>query len=111
MIRRPPRSTLFPYTTLFRSFMAACGGDAEALRTVDFYSSHEGLLLDYERALTRIDSRTGEPYNVSAHFVWIGERTRQPDGAHGHLMSRVRNPPGVQIGANTTQNGRAHGLT
>jgi 3-deoxy-7-phosphoheptulonate synthase len=83
-------------------FMAACGGDADALRTVDFYSSHEGLLLDYERALTRIDSRTGTPYNVSAHFVWIGERTRQLDGAHVDLMSRVRNPIGVKIGPKTT---------
>jgi len=83
-------------------FMAACGADADPIRTVDFYSSHEGLLLDYERALTRIDSRTGSPYNVSAHFVWIGERTRQLDGAHVDLMSRVRNPIGVKIGPKTT---------
>jgi 3-deoxy-7-phosphoheptulonate synthase len=83
-------------------FMAACGGDSDALRTVEFYSSHEGLLLDYERPLTRIDSRTGAPYNVSAHFVWIGERTRQLDGAHVDLMSRVRNPIGVKLGPGTT---------
>jgi 3-deoxy-7-phosphoheptulonate synthase len=83
-------------------FMAACGGDFDALRTVDFYSSHEALLLDYERALTRIDSRTGSPYNVSAHFLWIGERTRQLDGAHVDLLSRVRNPLGVKIGPGTT---------
>ena len=83
-------------------FMAACGGDFDALRTVDFYSSHEALLLDYERPLTRIDSRTGSPYNVSAHFVWIGERTRQLDGAHVDLMSRVRNPIGVKLGPTTT---------
>jgi 3-deoxy-7-phosphoheptulonate synthase len=83
-------------------FMAACGGDFDALRTVDFYSSHEALLLDYERALTRIDSRTGAPYNVSAHFLWIGERTRQLDGAHVDLMARVRNPIGVKIGPSTT---------
>jgi 3-deoxy-7-phosphoheptulonate synthase len=82
-------------------FMAACGGDFDALRTVDFYSSHEALLLDYERPLTRIDSRTGSPYNVSAHFVWIGERTRQLDGAHVDLMSRVRNPIGVKLGPTT----------
>ena len=63
-------------------FMAACGADFDALRAVDFYSSHEALLLDYERALTRIDSRTGLPYDVSAHFVWVGERTRELDGAH-----------------------------
>jgi 3-deoxy-7-phosphoheptulonate synthase len=82
-------------------FMAACGADFDALRTVDLYSSHEGLILDYERPLTRIDSRTGLPYNVSAHFVWIGERTRQLDGAHVDLMSRVRNPIGVKLGPNT----------
>ena len=83
-------------------FMAACGGDFDALRTVDFYSSHEALLLDYERPLTRIDSRTGAPYNVSAHFVWIGERTRQLDGAHVDLLSKVRNPIGVKLGPTTT---------
>ncbi len=83
-------------------FMAACGGDFDALRTVDFYSSHEALLLDYERPLTRIDSRTGSPYNVSAHLLWIGERTRQLDGAHVDLMSRVRNPLGVKLGPTTT---------
>jgi len=82
-------------------FMAACGGDFDALRTVDVFSSHEGLLLDYERPLTRIDSRTGLPYNVSAHFVWIGERTRQLDGAHVDLMARVRNPIGVKLGPAT----------
>ena len=79
-------------------FMAACGADFEALRTVDFFSSHEALLLEYERALTRIDSRTGNPYDVSAHFVWIGERTRQLDGAHVDFLSRVRNPLGVKLG-------------
>ena len=83
-------------------FMEACGGDFDALRTVDVYSSHEGLLLDYERPLTRIDSRTGLPYNVSAHFVWIGERTRQLDGAHVELFSRVRNPIGVKLGPTTS---------
>ncbi len=83
-------------------FMAACGGDFDALRTVDFYASHEALVLDYERALTRIDSRTGAPYNVSAHFVWIGERTRQLDGAHVELLSKVRNPIGVKLGPTTT---------
>jgi 3-deoxy-7-phosphoheptulonate synthase len=83
-------------------FMAACGGDAEALRTVDFWSSHEALLLDYERPLIRIDSRTGTPYDVAAHFLWIGERTRQLDGAHVDLFSRVRNPIGVKLGPTTT---------
>ncbi|HEU4566566.1 MAG TPA: 3-deoxy-7-phosphoheptulonate synthase, partial [Marmoricola sp.] len=58
-------------------FMDACGVSPDAFRTVDFYASHEALILDYERALTRIDSRTGNPYDVSGHFVWLGERTRQ----------------------------------
>jgi 3-deoxy-7-phosphoheptulonate synthase len=83
-------------------FMDACGADFDALRTVEFFSSHEALLLDYERALTRIDSRTGLPYDVSAHFLWIGERTRQLDGAHVDLLSRVRNPIGVKLGPTTS---------
>lgn len=84
------------------SFMAACGADFEALRGVEFFASHEALLLDYERALTRIDSRTGAPYATSAHFVWIGERTRRLDGAHIDLAARVRNPIGVKLGPTTT---------
>jgi 3-deoxy-7-phosphoheptulonate synthase len=83
-------------------FMRAAGVDFEALKTVDFYSSHEALLLDYESAMTRIDSRSGLPYNTSAHFLWIGERTRQVDGAHVDLLSRVRNPIGVKLGPTTT---------
>ncbi|HET8616491.1 MAG TPA: 3-deoxy-7-phosphoheptulonate synthase class II [Actinomycetales bacterium] len=83
-------------------FMAACGADFDALRQVAFFSSHEALLLDYERAMTRIDSRTGTPYDVSAHFVWIGERTRQLDGAHVDFLSRVRNPLGVKLGPGTS---------
>ncbi|GAB2602065.1 3-deoxy-7-phosphoheptulonate synthase class II [Pseudactinotalea suaedae] len=83
-------------------FMHAAGADFDALRTVDFYSSHEGLLLDYERPLTRIDSRTGLPYDCSAHFLWIGERTRQLDGAHVDFFSRVRNPLGVKLGPTST---------
>ena len=83
-------------------FMTACGADFDALRTVEFFASHEALLLDYERALTRIDSRTGNPYDVSAHFVWIGERTRQLDGAHVDFLSRVRNPLGVKLGPRTS---------
>jgi 3-deoxy-7-phosphoheptulonate synthase len=79
-------------------FMAACGADFEALKMVEFFASHEALLLDYERALTRIDSRGGQPYDCSAHFLWIGERTRSPEGAHAELLSRVRNPLGVKIG-------------
>ena len=79
-------------------FMKACGAEPEEFHRVDFYSGHEGLSLDYERALTRIDSRTGDLYDVSAHFVWIGERTRQLDGAHVDFASRIRNPIGVKIG-------------
>ncbi len=83
-------------------FMAAAGADFDALRTVEFFSSHEALLLDYERPLTRIDSRTGTAYDCSAHFVWIGERTRQLDGAHVDFLSRVRNPIGVKLGPSTS---------
>lgn len=83
-------------------FMQAAGADFEALRTVEFFSSHEGLLLDYERPLTRVDSRTGEAYDCSAHFLWIGERTREIDGAHVDFFSRVRNPIGVKLGPTAT---------
>ena len=78
-------------------FMAACGADFDALRTVEFFASHEALLLDYERPLTRIDSRTGLPYDVAGHFVWVGERTRDLDGAHIDFVSRIRNPIGVKV--------------
>ncbi len=83
-------------------FMRAAGVDMDNLRTVDLYSSHEALLLPYEDAMTRIDSRTGEPYNTSAHLLWIGERTRNLDGAHVEMLSHVRNPIGVKLGPNTT---------
>jgi len=83
-------------------FMAACGADFNELRTTEFYTSHEGLLFDYERPMTRIDSRTGTPYDTSAHFIWIGERTRKLDGAHMDFLSRVRNPLGVKLGPNTS---------
>lgn len=73
-------------------FMRSAGINPEEFKTVDFYSSHEALILEYEKALTRIDSRTGLPYDVSAHFVWIGERTRQLDGAHMDLQRRSRIP-------------------
>lgn len=82
-------------------FMAACGENFESLRTVDLYSSHEALLLDYERPLTRIDSRTGDPYDCSAHFLWIGDRTRHLNGAHVEFMSKVKNPIGVKLGPTT----------
>lgn len=82
--------------------MQAAGADFDALKTVEFYSSHEGLLLDYERPLTRIDSRTGDPYACSAHFLWIGERTRQIDGAHVEFFTKVRNPIGIKLGPTAT---------
>jgi 3-deoxy-7-phosphoheptulonate synthase len=83
-------------------FMHACGADFDALRTVEMFVSHEALVLDYERALTRLDSRTGDAYDTSAHFLWIGERTRQLDGAHVDFLSRVANPIGVKLGPTTT---------
>ncbi|MEX0913984.1 MAG: 3-deoxy-7-phosphoheptulonate synthase class II [Demequina sp.] len=83
-------------------FMGAAGGDFDALRTVELFSSHEALLLDYERALTRIDSRSELPYDCSAHFLWIGERTRELDGAHVEFLSKVHNPIGVKLGPTAT---------
>jgi 3-deoxy-7-phosphoheptulonate synthase len=79
-------------------FMEACGVDSAELRTTEFFVSHEGLLFDYERPLTRIDSRTGTPYVTSGHFIWVGERTRQLEGAHIDFFSKVRNPIGVKLG-------------
>jgi 3-deoxy-7-phosphoheptulonate synthase len=84
------------------AFMVACGIDDDVFRTVNFYSSHEALILEYEHALTRIDSRTQTPYNTSGHFLWIGERTKQLNGAHVELMRHVRNPLGVKLGPTTT---------
>jgi 3-deoxy-7-phosphoheptulonate synthase len=78
-------------------FMEACGADFEAMHRVEFFAAHEALLLDYERPLTRIDSRTGLPYDVSGHFLWVGERTRDIDGAHIDFISRVRNPIGIKL--------------
>ena len=83
-------------------FMRSAGINPEEFKTVDFYSSHEALILEYEKALTRIDSRTGLPYDVSAHFIWIGERTRQLDGAHIDFAKKVKNPIGVKLGPKTT---------
>jgi 3-deoxy-7-phosphoheptulonate synthase len=83
-------------------FMEAAGADFDELKRVEFYSSHEGLLMDYERPMTRIDSRTGTPYDTSAHFLWIGERTRDLDGAHMDFFSRLRNPIGVKLGPSAT---------
>jgi 3-deoxy-7-phosphoheptulonate synthase len=84
------------------SFMRACGADPDELRTVEFYASHEALLLPYEQALTRTDLRTGLPYDLSAHFLWIGERTRALDGAHVEFAASIRNPIGLKIGPQAT---------
>ena len=84
------------------SFMAACGADPDEFKRVEFYSGHEALVLDYEKAMTRIDSRTGNPYDVSGHFIWVGERTRQLDGAHIDFVSRIHNPIGVKLGPTTS---------
>ena len=86
-------------------FMQAIGIDLERERTlheVEVWTSHEGLLLEYEEALTRKDSLTGEWYDCSAHLLWIGERTRDPDGAHVEFFSGVRNPVAVKLGPTAT---------
>jgi len=82
------------------AFMAACGlaQDAAQINETDFYTSHEALLLPYEQALTRVDSTSGDWYDCSAHFLWIGDRTRQPDGAHVEFLRGVRNPIGIKVG-------------
>ena len=82
-------------------FMEACGVTSKTYRTLretDFFTSHEALLLPYEEALTRKDSLTGEWYNVAAHMVWIGDRTRQLDGAHVEYMKGIKNPIGIKAG-------------
>ena len=82
-------------------FMRACGvdlGTDSALHEVDFYISHEALLLGFEEALTRRDSLTGEWYDCSAHLLWIGDRTRDPDGAHVEFLAGVRNPIACKLG-------------
>lgn len=87
------------------NFMTACGirPDAvRALKEVDFYTSHEMLLLGYEEAMTRVDSTTGDWYDTSAHFIWIGERTRQLDGAHIEFARGISNPIGVKVSQTMT---------
>ena len=86
-------------------FMEACGIDLTTehqLHQVDVWTSHEGLLLDYEEALTRRDSLTGDWYDCSAHMLWIGERTRQVDGGHVEFFAGVHNPLGCKLGARAT---------
>jgi len=86
-------------------FMAACGidlGAEEGLHQVDFWTSHEALILPYEECLTRKDSLTGDWYDCSAHMVWVGDRTRQLDGAHVEFASGINNPVGVKVGPSCT---------
>jgi 3-deoxy-7-phosphoheptulonate synthase len=84
------------------SFFDACGADPRVFKKVAFYSSHEALVLDYESALSRIDSRTGNRYAASGHLVWLGERTRQLDGAHVEFVRGISNPLAVKIGPTAT---------
>jgi 3-deoxy-7-phosphoheptulonate synthase len=86
-------------------FMRACGVHDAALESVELYAGHEALILDYERALTRIETDAAghaKAYDLSGHFVWVGERTRQMDGAHLDFVSRIANPIGVKLGPSTT---------
>jgi 3-deoxy-7-phosphoheptulonate synthase len=85
-------------------FMSACGADSHSLHSVEIFASHEALLLDYERAMLRMDTRHDEPrlYDLSGHFLWIGERTRQLDGAHIAFAEILANPIGLKIGPSTT---------
>ncbi|GHA45742.1 phospho-2-dehydro-3-deoxyheptonate aldolase [Amylibacter ulvae] len=86
-------------------FMNAAGVNADnsnALQTVNFYTSHEALLLEYEEALCRVDSTSGLPVAGSGHMIWIGDRTRQPDGAHVEFCSGVQNPIGLKCGPSIT---------
>lgn len=83
------------------AFMRACGVNSQSapqMGMVDFFTSHEALLLGYEQALTRLDSTSGDYYCTSAHMLWIGDRTRQPDGAHVEFMRGIRNPIGIKCG-------------
>jgi 3-deoxy-7-phosphoheptulonate synthase len=83
------------------NFMAACGLNSSTtpqIAETDFFTSHEALLLQYEEALTRVDSTSGDWYDCSAHLLWIGDRTRQPDGAHVEFLRGVRNPIGFKCG-------------
>ena len=90
------------------AFMRAIGLDAEnhpELRQTDFYTSHEALLLGYEEAMTRVDSTSGDHYATSGHMIWIGDRTRQPDGAHVEFFRGVKNPIGLKCGPSLTADG------
>ena len=86
------------------SFMEACGINDNSVRQLnetDFFTSHEALLLQFEEALTRIDSTSGKWYDVSAHMLWVGDRTRQIDGAHIEFLRGIENPIGIKVGPST----------
>jgi len=86
------------------AFMAACGLTSDTtpqIRETDFFTSHEGLFLNYEQAMTRVDSTTGDWYDTSAHLLWIGDRTRHPDGAHVEFMRGIGNPIAFKAGPST----------
>jgi len=90
------------------AFMRACGMSPDSdpqMRTTDFFTSHEALLLGYEQALTRVDSTSGDWYATSGHMVWIGDRTRQPDGAHVEYCSGIENPIGLKCGPSLEADG------
>ena len=83
------------------AFMDACGINSDfnrRLKTVNFWTSHEALLLPFEETMTRTDSTTGENHDTSAHFVWIGDRTRQLDGGHVEFCRGIENPIGIKCG-------------
>jgi 3-deoxy-7-phosphoheptulonate synthase len=89
-------------------FMRACGIDPEShpeMRTTDFYTSHEALLLGYEQAMTRVDSTSGDWYDTSGHMIWIGDRTRQPDHAHVEFARGVKNPIALKVGPSLKPDG------
>ena len=86
----------------FMDAMGISSNNTAALRLTEFYTSHEALLLGYEQSLTREDSITGDWYDCSAHMLWIGDRTRQPDGAHVEFLSGVKNPIGLKVGPSIT---------
>jgi 3-deoxy-7-phosphoheptulonate synthase len=91
-------------------FMRACGITPESvpqLRSTDFYTSHEALFLGYEQAMTRVDSTSGDWYDTSAHMLWIGDRTRQLDGAHVEFCRGIKNPLGFKCGPSITNDGLA----
>ena len=87
------------------AFMAACGlnsDNASQIRETEVFTAHEALLLPYEQAMSRVDSITGDWYDTAAHFLWVGERTRDPDGAHVEFLRGIENPVGVKIGPTAT---------